>query len=74
MSNWIPVSEGLPDGMLDVSYSHKMLITIKQKYGKTIHVGRYHVDTGIWKIGHVPLDQDIVIAWQPLPEPYEGKV
>ena len=59
---WIPVSEKLP------KYSDSVLISA---CGYEIDIGSYFCDK--WHInGCGPVEDGIVIAWMPLPEPYEG--
>ena len=70
-ARWIPVSEGLPEHTMPV------LITVR-RYDDVIVVRRgyyyshgndsiFHADNGIcWEI-----DDDGLLAWQPLPQPYK---
>ena len=59
---WIPVSEKLP------KYSDSVLISC---CGYEIDIGSYYCDK--WHInGCGPVEDGIVIAWMPLPEPYKG--
>ena len=59
---WIPVDERLP------KYSDSVLISA---CGYEIDIGSYYCDK--WHInGCGPVEDGIVIAWMPLPEPYKG--
>ena len=70
---WIPVSERLPEHNMSV------LITVRRYDGEiVVRSGYYyahgdnsifHADNGnCWKI-----DEDGLLAWQPLPEPYKAE-
>ena len=73
-SEWIPCTEKLPDN------GEKVLVFLKPRTAENINhydIGIYD-DTGGWALpssaGHFSLmwePQVDVIAWQPLPEPYE---
>lgn len=67
-SGWIPVGERLPDT------NESVLITIDVEGELYIATAEHHA--GIWCIAdefysYTLCDYE-VIAWQPLPEPYEG--
>ena len=59
--NWILCSERLPITKDDY------IITVKDKYGAWTDCVEWSADYHWW--GH---DDDAVIAWMPLPEPYKG--
>lgn len=61
-SGWIPCSERFPESYVDV------LVTVRNfEYPQ---IG--HLECGIWYADDdVRFLQDAVIAWQPLPKPYE---
>ena len=59
---WIPCSERLPRTKDDY------IITVKDKYGTWTDYVEWSADYHWW--GY---DDDMVIAWMPLPEPYKGK-
>lgn len=59
---WIPCSERLPRTKDDY------IITVKDKYGTWTDYVEWSADCHWW--GH---DDDMVIAWMPLPEPYKGE-
>lgn len=59
---WIPVTERLPD-----HENHVLCCTATKKGQKNIVIGYYHHESGRWACGM----NSNVIAWMPLPEPYE---
>ena len=68
---WIPASEKLPDTDDEVlcwyEYYHWSQEKVLPEYG----IGRYFKETSAW-FGEVANGKDVrVIAWMPLPEPYE---
>lgn len=70
---WIPVSERLPDTDDEVlcwyEYYHWSQEKVLPEYG----LGRYLRETSAW-FGKVANGKDVrVIAWMPLPEPYESQ-
>ena len=68
MSEWIPVSERLPENDMD-----RTLVTINCRGRKNVRSGHFFKgyfmnDNGdIWKT----TDKEVT-AWMPLPEPYRG--
>ena len=66
-NGWIPCSERLPEPIRPV------LVTLRNwmndKY--FVRVGRFHTDH--WKTDEGIVENSIVIAWQPLPQPYQPK-
>ena len=66
-NGWIPCSERLPEPIRPV------LVTLRNwmndKY--FVRVGRFHTDH--WKTDEGIVENSIVIAWQPLPQPYQQK-
>ena len=64
-NGWIPCSERLPEPIRPV------LVTLRNwmndKY--IVRVGRFHTDH--WKTDEGIVENSVVIAWQPLPEPYQ---
>ena len=65
-NGWIPCSKRLPEPIRPV------LVTLRNwmndKY--FVRVGRFHTDH--WKTDEGIVENSIVLAWQPLPEPYKG--
>lgn len=72
-SEWIPVSEGLPEG------ENEVLVTVSGKlnnitFDNAIEIGFYCEIDG-WIInGYLDWATPQVTAWQPLPEPWKGEV
>ena len=64
-NGWIPCSERMPEPIRPV------LVTLKNwmKDKCFVRVGRFHTDH--WKIDEGIVENSIVLAWQPLPEPYK---
>lgn len=66
-NGWISCSERLPEPIRPV------LVTLRNwmndKY--IVRVGRFHTDH--WKTDEGIVENSIVIAWQPLPQPYQPK-
>ena len=66
-NGWIPCSERLPEPIRPV------LVTLRNwmndKY--IVRVGRFHTDH--WKTDEGIVENSVVIAWQPLPQPYQPK-
>ena len=65
-TKWIPVEERLPDKDVDVMMS--------TAWG-SIETGYYDYDDGewIWRCDWCTFNASEVLAWMPLPEPYEPK-
>ena len=66
-NGWIPCSKRLPEPIRPV------LVTLRNwmndKY--IVRVGRFHTDH--WKTDEGIVENSVVIAWQPLPQPYQPK-
>lgn len=66
-NGWIPCSERLPEPIRPV------LVTLRNwmndKY--FVRVGRFHTDH--WKTDEGIVENSVVLAWQPLPQPYQPK-
>ena len=66
-NGWIPCSERLPEHIRPV------LVTLRNwmndKY--IVRVGRFHTDH--WKTDEGIVENSVVVAWQPLPQPYQPK-
>ncbi len=64
-NGWIPCSERLPEENMEV------IVTISEMDGYN-HTSTSWLQDGVWIIKKTPL-QPTVIAWQPIPEPYQSK-
>lgn len=69
---WIPVTERLPEGGFNtITQKPYAYLATVELHGKK-DVGYYHFCNGHWYNGDsVPLD-NLVIAWMPLPDAYQG--
>ena len=70
--DWTPCAEGLPDKVDKRLWSRDVLATIKQKTGNCfVVVAYYHYGHEQWKTDDMTDNDAIdVLAWQPLPAPY----
>ena len=75
---WIPVSERLPDGYENAEI--EVLISIKEEYFEDLFdettfalfypgTGKFHTVYG----NGLEIPEEMVVAWMPLPEPYESE-
>lgn len=66
-NGWIPCGDRLPEPIRPV------LVTLRNwmndKY--FVRVGRFHIDH--WKTDEGIVENSVVLAWQPLPQPYQPK-
>lgn len=68
---WIPVEERLPKEDINPVTQDAYVYPVTVDFGNVRDVRYYSFCRGHWySCGPNPLD-DIVIAWMPLPEPYE---
>ena len=68
MSNWIPITEKLPDkGTTVLVCDEKGIINVL--HGVTCAGWE---DDGGWWISDIIDNESRIVAWMPLPEPYEG--
>ena len=64
-NGWIPCSERLPEELIEV------LVSVKEIDG-SIYTRTSWIQDDVWVIKKTPLNPT-VIAWQPLPGPYQPK-
>ena len=64
-NGWIPCSEQLPEECIEV------LVSVKEIDG-SIYTRTSWIQDDVWVIKKTPLNPT-VIAWRPLPEPYQPK-
>ena len=70
--DWIPVEEQLPEGQINPITNDFYEYQVTAKFGEYIDVRHYKFGRGHWWHGPAIVDK-YVIAWQPIPEPYEPK-
>lgn len=65
IGEWIPCSERLPEPIRPV------LVTLKNWMNDKcfVRVGRFHTDH--WKTDEGIVENSVVLAWQPLPQPFQ---
>ena len=65
VGEWIPCSERLPEPIRPV------LVTLKNWMNDKcfVRVGRFHTDH--WKTDEGIVENSVVLAWQPLPQPFQ---
>ena len=70
--DWTPCAEGMPEKVDKRLWSRDVLATIKQKTGNCfVVVAYYHYGHEQWKTDDMTVNDAIdVLAWQPLPAPY----
>lgn len=68
---WIPCSERLPENQPSWISGEIYIISLKQN--RTVKLAKYKEQKWIGSFGRVIPDDD-VIAWQPLPEPYNPEL
>ena len=66
-NGWIPCGEQLPEPIRPV------LVTLRNWMNDRyfVRVGRFHTDH--WRTDEGIVENSVVIAWKPLPEPYQPK-
>ena len=69
---WIPVEVRLPDERINPITNDFYEYQVTAKFGEIIDIRHYNFGRGHWWHGPAIVDK-YVIAWQPLPEPYELK-
>lgn len=67
-NGWIPCSERLPEPIRPV------LVTLRNRMNDKcfVRVRRFHTDH--WNTDEGIVENSVVIAWKPFPQPYEPKV
>lgn len=70
--DWIPVEEQLPKGRINPMTDDFYEYQVTAKFGEYIDVRHYKFGRGHWWHGPAIVDK-YVIAWQPLPEPYNPR-
>ena len=70
---WIPVTERLPEN------DDEVLLTVEFKKHRFVYSGSYSKDVdgdphwySLWDEFRVGREREKIIAWMPLPKPYEG--
>lgn len=69
---WIPVEARLPEERINPITNDFYEYQVTAKFGEIIDIRHYKFGRGHWWHGPAIVDK-YVIAWQPLPEPYELK-
>lgn len=64
INEWIPVEERLPE-----IFENVLIYTKSGHY----HIGAYFEERKRWWLGVYWEDLDFILAWMPLPKPYEVK-
>lgn len=70
--DWIPVEEQLPKGRINPMTNDFYEYQVTAKFGECVDIRHYKFGRGHWWHGPAIVDK-YVIAWQPIPEPYEPK-
>lgn len=71
-NDWIPVEEQLPKGRINPITNDFYEYQVTAKFGECVDIRHYKFGRGHWWHGPAIVDK-YVIAWQPIPEPYEPK-
>lgn len=71
-SRWIPVEKQLPKGRINPMTNDFYEYQVTAKFGECVDIRHYKFGRGHWWHGPAIVDK-YVIAWQPIPEPYEPK-
>lgn len=69
---WIPMEKYLPEERINPITNDFYEYQVTAKFGEIIDIRHYKFGRGHWWHGPAIVDK-YVIAWQPLPEPYELK-
>lgn len=71
-NDWIPVEERLPEEQINPITNDFYEYQVTAKFGECVDIRHYKFGRGHWWHGPAIVDK-YVIAWQPIPEPYEPK-
>ena len=71
-SSWIPVEDRLPEERINSITNDFYEYQVTAKFGEYIDVRHYKFGRGHWWHGPDIVDK-YVIAWQPIPEPYNPR-
>ena len=70
--DWIPVDKKLPEEQINPITNDFYEYQVTAKFGECVDIRHYKFGRGHWWHGAAIVDK-YVIAWQPIPEPYEPK-
>lgn len=70
--DWIPVEDRLPEERINSITNDFYEYQVTAKFGEYIDVRHYKFGRGHWWHGPAIVDK-YVIAWQPIPEPYNPR-
>ena len=71
-SSWIPVEDRLPEERINPITNDFYEYQVTTKFGECVDIRHYKFGRGHWWHGPAIVDK-YVIAWQPIPEPYNPR-